>query len=113
MAWEKNNGWELIGKLAVGVFLGTPARLLLSLWRAFVLSILWGWFIVPIGIPALTTLQIWGALIVYGALRPSSIDTDSQRKEKDAVYQFVSYSMMIVGPLIDLGLGFIIKLIIS
>lgn len=63
----------IIGVLG-GVVGAVSALLLAIVWSGLVtgvmLSVLWGWFIVPIfGLPALSIIQAWGVAIVFRSLQ--------------------------------------------
>lgn len=45
--------------------LGILTAPLLILWRAYVLSVAWGWFVVPLGAPAVGTLWATGLVCVW------------------------------------------------
>ena len=62
-----NNDDNFTAKLA-GVMFIVP----LSVWHAWVTQTIWGWFLVPVGLPSLTLLAAWGlrasvATLVIGA----------------------------------------------
>ncbi len=38
--------------------------LVLAAWKAFVLSIVWGWFVVPLGAPAIGVLHAYGLMLM-------------------------------------------------
>jgi hypothetical protein len=42
---------------------------LVAMWfAAFTTSILWGWFVVPLGVVAISTAHTWGILVILHAL---------------------------------------------
>jgi hypothetical protein len=49
---------KLLGRLAVCVLIGAAT--------SYVLMLLWGFILVPLGAPALTFLQTWGLMILLG-----------------------------------------------
>ena len=51
--------------------------LVVAFWKAFVLTIIWGWFIVPLGVPAI------GVLHAYGLLLFTSLVTFSVTRHKE------------------------------
>jgi hypothetical protein len=44
------------------------AAVLVGAWAAFVLSKLYGWFVVPLGAPPLNWWHIWGFYLIYGLI---------------------------------------------
>ncbi len=50
-----------------------------SIWRGFVLSVLWEWFAVPMHAPTLSTRAATALIVVIGYLRhrDSDVDTDN------------------------------------
>lgn len=65
----------------LGAAIGIPALIAaMSVWRGYVLSILWGWFAVPaFGLPALSIPFAIGTALIVGYL---ARDTGVQRKEQ-------------------------------
>lgn len=49
-----------------------------SIWRGFVLSILWGWFLVPLGMPPLTVAYAIGVSLIVGFLTVRHSKEDEQ-----------------------------------
>jgi len=80
---------------------------IITLTRAMVFSILWGWFIVPLfGLPALSMLESLGILIVITAitgLKITSKPISDEVAEKAILWGIIS-------PLLTLASGFIVKL---
>lgn len=66
---------ELTAGIAVAAVLGGFSLVLLSIvwggfWAGLTLSILWGWFVVPVfALPALSVWQAYGLVLVAGMLR--------------------------------------------
>lgn len=78
----------------------------LAMWGGFVLSVLWSWFLVPLGLPAITWLQASGLLLIgqllsgnYGINEPDCDGNDGCNYIAGVV-QYFSY------PLIFLCIGF-------
>jgi hypothetical protein len=76
--------------------------------RGWVLSIMWGWFIVPLfGLPALTIPYAIGVSAVIALLKGSS--TDNKKDDKKALEKFLeALFVAFVAPLITLGFGWIV-----
>lgn len=73
--------------------------------RGWVLSILWGWFMVPVfGLPHLSVVQAIGVAMVVGFLCHENTDT-KKNEEKGFAW---SLSMVAVIPLLSLFIGWII-----
>ncbi|MDP3726358.1 MAG: hypothetical protein Q8R36_04140 [bacterium] len=81
-----------------------------SIANGFVLSVLWGWFIVPtLGLPALSVVQAIGIAMVVSYLTYHYIDTQKgteDKREKIAM----AIGMVILRPLFALFFGWIIHL---
>lgn len=87
----------LIGVGAIALMI--PATVL----RGWALSILWGWFAVPIlGAPPLGIAQSIGIALVVGMLAHQYVPS----KEKDVAGPLVAMSL---GPFIALFIGWIVK----
>jgi high-affinity Fe2+/Pb2+ permease len=72
-----------------------------SIWRGFALSILWGWFIVPVfGLPALSIPFAIGLSLVVGFLTDHVDDKDGDWSA--AVYKAA------IGPAVALLIGWIV-----
>ena len=97
--------------LYAAVALGVLASFLpLIIWKAYVASILWRWFIVPLGsaVPELTTLQMSGVLIVVIAL--VSPLAKGLKEEPPSLQELVRYYLIAVAmPLINLTVGAMFK----
>jgi hypothetical protein len=51
---------KILGAIAVVLLIGAAT--------SYVLMLLWGFVLVPLGVPALTFLQTWGLMILLGVL---------------------------------------------
>lgn len=81
------------------------ALALYALIRGWVLSVLWGWFAVPVfGAPPLGIAQAVGIAIVVGMFMPH-ID----RKEREGAEAFSHAMAMFAAPFVALGIGWIVK----
>jgi hypothetical protein len=95
--------WMLLGAPVAVIFVLLFA-VPISLYYAWAASILWGWFLVPFGLPPLTILQIWGICLFLSMLRPR-IKTDQQNKDEIGS----ALMALALSPLISLALGYAIK----
>jgi hypothetical protein len=48
--------------------LGLVMVLPLGLWNGFFLSIMWGWFLVPLGVPSIGVAHAWGLAMLLSLL---------------------------------------------
>jgi hypothetical protein len=78
-----------------------------AIWRGYVLTILWGWFIVPtFNAPALSVATAIGIALVVGMF---STTKESNKEEKDNA--LVNYLLNgFVAPALALGIGYLITL---
>lgn len=78
----------------------------LALWFAFAASILWGWFLVPLGLPPIGVWHMWGISLTLGVIRPRPIFV----RKDDRPYNWEEIiNAIILVPAITLGLGAAIK----
>jgi hypothetical protein len=77
MVTGKNN---VTGKGAVLFFL---AMVPLGIWRAYVLTILWRWFVVSLGGPALAIVPALGISLLYSMMSGSAYKDATSDKDVD------------------------------
>lgn len=97
---------DSILKPIAGILLVVPGVALLigasAMWRGYVLSILWAWFIVPtFGLPALSIPFAIGLALVVGFL------TASNAKKKDFEW-LNAIGVLVLGPAMTLLMGWIV-----
>jgi hypothetical protein len=80
----------------------------MAVMRGWVLSIMWDWFIVPLGVAALSIPAAIGVALVVGLLTHSSSGSNSTEKGElsDRAGRLVG---LILSPLLILGMGAIVK----
>lgn len=78
----------------------------ISLWFAFAASILWGWFLVPLGLPAIGIAHMWGVTLTLSIIRPRPIFTRKDDRSYD--WEATATTIILVPPL-SIGIGAIIK----
>ena len=79
----------------------------LALLRGWVLSILWGWFVVPtFNLPQLSIPIAIGLALVVGFLAHQSIDVKSP--ERTGAEKWAHIAMFFVSPLLSLLFGYIV-----
>lgn len=81
------------------VALGIP----LVLWNAFVLSALWGWFVVPLGVPGINMAHAMGLSLIVGALkgiRSQNFDDEGSAKR---------LGFWLLGTVLSLAMGYFIR----
>ena len=78
--------------------------------KGWALAVLWGWFIVPFGLPALTIVQAIGVAIVVSHLTHQAQDKDSDKiKDKEALDVMVEATVsVVIPPLTAVFLGWIV-----
>lgn len=92
----------IISLMTVGMTFAMLAPI--SLYYSWAASILWGWFLVPLGAPSVTILQCWGIMLVIIMFRPRL----SLQKSDDS--ELVSAAgALVLAPLLALGFGWAIK----
>ncbi len=74
----------------------------LAIWQGYVLSILWGWFFVPLGLPTISIAHAIGIALVVGVLRGMPPESKSENT-------FSRLGIWFVGTLILLAVGYIAK----
>jgi hypothetical protein len=87
----------------------SPALYVLNGWA---LSILWEWFIVPIGLPPVSVPMAVGIAIVVGFLTKQTETkhcVDTRTKDEKITDAIASIVAMIAYPLVALGIGWIVR----
>lgn len=74
----------------------------MALWNGYLLSVLWGWFVVPLGVPSIGVAHAIGLALIAGLLK--GIRETSE--EKGALLRIASW---LIGTLLALGIGYIVK----
>lgn len=81
-----------------------------ALLNGYVLSVFWGWFIVPVfDVPSITALQAYGLMLVVGLLKghtPAS--DDSKKSTADKLGELITVSVFL--PLFCLLFGYVVHL---
>lgn len=83
-----------------------------SIMNGWVLSVMWGWFVVPLfELPPLTIPYAIGISMVVGMLAKNSVSTKNEKKEtSELVGEIIG---VILAPLFVLFMGWIVKLFIQ
>jgi len=94
----------MVAFLVASVVLGVVAMILVAtLLRGWALSVLWGWFVVPIfGVPALGIAQAIAVAMVVSMLTHQYVPS----KEKDT---WGPWAQIFLAPLFAVGIGWIVK----
>jgi hypothetical protein len=94
----------------LGIIVAIIAAMFLSaIWSGWVLTVLWGWFIVPLfGLPALSLVYAIGFSLVVRFLVFQIPNTTKNEDTSYKIYEAAAYS--VVQPLVFLGVGFIVTL---
>jgi hypothetical protein len=74
-------------------------ELALLIWRGFVIKMLWGWFLVPLGVPAISIALACGLLILLG------ISTQKISDNVETYYSKAKYNDKIVISTVFWGIG--------
>lgn len=108
---EKNNltGSEVVAAVILALLAlvgGGAVGFALMFWRAYVASVLWGWFAVPLfGVPPLTFIHAVGLSLTVAVLLRSSLALKKE-EEADLGKTFIN---LLLTPLIYLAVGWFIK----
>ena len=80
-----------------------------ALWRGYVLSTLWGWFVVPLfGLPKLAIAPAIGLSLVVGFLTYQT-PPDVEERKRDGVDKWVRIVVLAaLLPALSLGMGWIV-----
>lgn len=101
------------GEIATAVLFGVLAVAFIAIvwgafWGGLTLSVLWGWFVVPVfGLPALGVAQAYGLALVVRAVRGGNLD-----KSPDDQFGVVMVKAIVTPPLacaLLLGVGWVAK----
>jgi multisubunit Na+/H+ antiporter MnhB subunit len=85
---------------AFAILLFTPLAIA---WKGLVLSILWGWFLVPLGAPALTVSLACGVALIATFL------TTDKLRERPPREAFDVLAVVVLWPAVSLLIGWCIK----
>jgi hypothetical protein len=89
----------------MSVLLAVLLAAAITLWEAFVLMVLWGWFIVPLGVKAVGMAHAIGLTLIASLLThqaPSDLD------DRDRISKSMRWS--IAGPAIALVVGWVARM---
>jgi len=88
----------------IGVVVGAiTAITLFAIYNAWVLSILWGWFIVPLGVKSLSIAHAYGVTLVAG-LFLSTRGIKENKNQDDWVSSLITWLIL---PLVALFFGWV------
>jgi hypothetical protein len=107
---KMNNEEENKLTAALAALIGAPIILtgffaITGLWWSYCATILWGWFLVPLSLPALTLWQMWGIRMTYSLVRGLG-GAQMKDHEVDLPKTIVS---IIIAPLLALLVGYFVK----
>lgn len=86
-------------KNLMGCLLAVLALPLLTAWAGFVISVLWGWFVVPLGAPAVGVWHAAGLCTLVCLMRPAIPPEDTPMLE------VLAYGVII--PAVALAIGYL------
>lgn len=103
---SKKDGLVLLLAGIAGTLFVLPLMLMSLLYYSYVLSILWGWFMVPtFGLPAINLGQAYGITLIIGLLQQSR---NAYKKEKPSVVKSRALAELLK-PMVLLSVGYIVK----
>jgi hypothetical protein len=94
----------------VGFIVGVLGLLAISaMWKGYVLTVLWGWFVVPtFGLPVLALAQAIGMSLVVSFLTHQSDATKEQKGSWSQRFaKSVAYALLM--PALVLGIGAVVR----
>ena len=104
------NGWKLVTHIS---------RIAGWMLQATAVYLLWGWFLVPLGLPAITFLATFGITLLVGVLRTNILTTADFIKSEEVIKNPEFYKKSSMARFLYLGLmlfaiiaGFIISLLL-
>jgi len=91
---------------AILLILGAVVGLaLLGIWWGYAIHVLWAWFVVPIGLPAISIAQAYGLSVLFGLfMNTRGLDVG---KEKTSDEWAVSVTIGVLMPAVALLFGWI------
>lgn len=92
------------GLAVIGIVLGAITALaLFAIYNAWVLSILWAWFIVPLGVKSLSIAHAYGLTLVTGLIL-SNRGIKENKNQDDWISSVITWLLI---PLVALFFGWI------
>lgn len=89
-----------------------PFSILAGLLNAWVFSVLWGWFMVPLGLTDIDVMHMWGVYILVNAIthriRSSDIESESRNEISDAYKMAYACAYSYMKPILTLLSGSVI-----
>lgn len=64
----------------VATFISMPILFVLGLWEAVAVKLLWSWFMVPLGLAALSYWHAYGIVLLVSLVTHTSTDADLKRR---------------------------------
>ena len=86
----------------IGIFLMALLIIPVGLYRGWVLSLLWVWFIVPLGAPEIGVIHAWGLAMAIQFMTQTWVHREDKEPMK-------SIANLILSPLVILLVGYILK----
>lgn len=88
---------------AIALIIGVIGIITLAvIWRGFVLSVMWGWFLVPIGLPNI------GLALAIGISATVAMMTHQATQSTEKSDGGKALIALFVGPLLLLGIGWVV-----
>lgn len=93
------NDDDVVAKV-IAVLISIPVT---AIWRGYVLTMMWAWFVMPLGVRALGVAQAIGLAMIVGFLTHQRRPNDPTHTLMDAVVA------AFLTPAIALGLGWVVQ----
>lgn len=95
----------------VGAAVALPAIMAIAfIWGGYVLSVLWGWFVVPaFGVPHIGVAAAIGIGLLVKAITYQPDASKSDRNEPHVDKMAKSFAVAFLVPLLNLGIGWVVK----
>lgn len=87
--------------VAIAILVTLPLQML---WRAYVVAKLWLWFIVPLGVRALSVVEMLGALFVFSVVTYGM--QTSSKEDEDLVRAWIKSPIAYA---ISIGIGYALR----
>jgi hypothetical protein len=87
-------------KKLIAALVAFAAILVAAPWAAYVLTVVWGWFVVPLGAPAIGKAHAYGLMVVFGMFR-------NREPECEEESLTTSIGIALLAPALTLLIGYI------
>ena len=105
---DENTAWGTLFGCGIGLLLAAGIIIGSSVLGGWVLSLLWAWFLVPMGLPAITIAQAIGVSLVISMLTQQFIP-DARTAEQRKAQLWHNVLITILHPFMVLLMGWIVR----